>query len=182
MKRLYIILTLFIVTIFSFLSFSHGIRAQESQEIDVEAKKIEYTLPYHGILPDHPLYFFKKTRDSMWVFFTRDNVKKAELLLLLSDKKVAMSNSLAEKGKWGLGGETLLIAEKDFEKLIGVLTISKKQGVSPQEDFVLRVKLSNEKHGEVIEDILIGAPQGDKSNIEEAMKLNKKLKKQLDGL
>lgn len=141
-------------------------------EIIMQNSEVEYTLPHPGILPDHPLYGIKKFRDMVWVFLMRDHVRKAEVLLLQSDKKVAMAQALAEKGKWNLTAETLGSAEKDFTEVIEALEMSKQIGSSASEDFIDVVILSNEKHVEVMEDILAATPQGVRSEIEEIIQIN----------
>ncbi len=151
----------------------------DSQEIKIEAKKIEYVLPYPGILPDHPLYFLKAIRDRSLVFFTRDYIKKAQLYLLFSDKRINMALSLTKKGKWRLIASTISKGEKYALKMIQLLEESKKQGVSPEGEFVLKVKLSNEKHREAIETILKDAPQGERKAIEEVLRLNRQIEENL---
>ena len=151
----------------------------DSQEIKIEAKKIEYVLPYPGILPDHPLYFLKAIRDRSLVFFTRDYIKKAQLYLLFSDKRINMALSLTKKGKWRLIASTISKGEKYALKMIQLLEESKKQGVSPEGEFVLKVKLSNEKHREAIETILKDAAQGERKAIEEVLRLNRQIEENL---
>jgi hypothetical protein len=184
LKR-FILFTLF----FSFVFFSvyllvlaeEGSKTND-QEIKIEAKKIDYILPYPGILPDHPLYFVKVVRDKFIDFFTRDYLKKAQLYLLYSDKKTNMAIQLTKKGKWALMITTISKGEKYTLKLIELLETSKKQGVSPNNNFVLKCKLSNEKHREVIENLLKDTPQGERKNIEEVLNLNRQIKEKLNKL
>jgi hypothetical protein len=44
----------------------------------IQNQKIDYDLPYPGLLPDHPLYFIKAGRDKITELITRDNIKKAK--------------------------------------------------------------------------------------------------------
>src|SRR3989338_5370865 len=48
----------------------------------------DYTLPYPGLLPDHPLYNLKALRDKILLWFTKDEVKLVELNPLISHKKI----------------------------------------------------------------------------------------------
>jgi len=148
-------------------------------EIKIEAKKIDYVLPYPGILPDHPLYFLKAVRDKSLDFFTRDYIKKAQLYLLFSDKRANMAIELAKKGRWGLMISTVSKGEKYTLKIIQLLKTSKKQGASAESDFILRVKLSNDKHREIIETLLKDIPQGERKKLEEVLNLNKQIKEKL---
>lgn len=149
------------------------------QEIKIEAKKTDYILPYPGILPDHPLYLLKATRDRLLDFFTRDYLKKAQLYLLFSDKRANMAIDLAKKGKWELMISTVSKGEKYILKMIQLLETSKKQGASPESDFILRIKLSNEKHREIIENLLKNTPHGKRKGLKEVLNLNKQIKEKL---
>src|SRR4030067_2121577 len=87
-----------------------------SQPVILNQEKIEYNLPYPGILPDHPLFIIKSIRDKILEFTTRDNSKKAELYLLLSDKRAAMVMPLAKNGKDKLAVTSLKQTEEYFSK------------------------------------------------------------------
>ncbi len=57
----------------------------------------EYILPYPGLLPDHPLYFLKRIRDTILGVLITHPVRRAEFHILRSDKKLNMSVFLLEK-------------------------------------------------------------------------------------
>lgn len=152
------------------------------QPIKVEAieEKVVYNLPYPGILPDHPLYFLKVVRDRITDWLTRDNLKKAELYLLYSDKRVAMAQFLSKKGKINLAISTFSKAEKYFLKIPPLLEKAKKQGVSPPPGFVEKLKLANSKHNDITQSLIKEFPQGASESLTEIIKLNEKIKKQLE--
>lgn len=154
----------------------------ESQPVNLTQEKIEYNLPYPGILPDHPLYFFKKTRDKLLELTTRDSMKKAELYLLFSDKKIAMAMNLAKNGKDKTAVTSLAEAEQYFSQIPDLVKTSEKQGVSPTSDFLERLKLSNSKHKEVGNSLLRDLPQNFSSEINKSLDLNRKLKLELEKL
>lgn len=170
---LFLILFFFLFIISSIYLFSY------SQSITLSQSKVIYDLPYPGILPDHPLYYFKILRDRILEFATRDYLKKADLYLLYSDKRVAMSLALAKKGKDKQALVTLSKAEKYFLKTPPLLKTSKKQGVNPTADLVNRLKLSNAKHKEIIENFLKELPQGQTEFINQILKLNEEVRKEL---
>lgn len=151
-------------------------------EVKIEGKEVVYQLPYPGILPDHPLYFIKGLRDRILDFLTRDSLKKAELYLLYSDKRINMSQDLLKKGKWSLMISTASKGEKYSLKMVDYLKRAKKQGSSPTSEFILRAKLSNEKHREVLENLLKETPQGERQQLIEVINLNEQIKKLLDNL
>lgn len=172
---------LFFVLVYCFLLASN-FKIIYSQEIKIEKKDIKYDLPYPGILPDNPLYFLKEWRDKILDFTTRDNLKKANLYLLFSDKRANMVFELAQKGKWNLAKTTMLKAEKYFVKIPSLVEKSKKQGVSADGNFILDLKLSNEKHKEIIETLIKDVSFGEKRVLEEILKINKEIKDKLSPL
>lgn len=153
-----------------------------ANEIKIESKQVEYNLPYPGILPDNELYFVKIARDKLMDFFTRDFLKKAELNLLFADKKIVMASELTKKNKWSIAKKTISEAEGHYQRIIDALVESKKQGTSASGDFILKVKLSNEKHRQTIENLLKDAPGGDAAYFEETLKTNKEISQELTKL
>lgn len=77
-------------------------RDQMEGKINVEIVKIGdrvvYRLPQSGMLSDNTLYIFKEMRNWIWERFSFGEVKKARILLLLADKKMAECRKLIEKG------------------------------------------------------------------------------------
>ena len=142
--------------------------------------RVAYNLPYPGILPDHPFYFLKAIRDRITDWLTRDNLKKAELYLLYSDKRVSMAQLLSKKGKINLAISTFSKGEKYFLKIPSLLEKAKKQGVSPPSDFVQKLKLANDKHYEVAQSLIKEFPQGVSESMREIVRLNEEVKKQLE--
>lgn len=156
----------------------------ESSGVSINApqKKVVYDLPYPGILPDHPLYFLKIIRDRINEFLTRDSLKKAQLYLNYSDKRVAMALALSAKGKHQAALTSFSKGEKYFEKIIYLLKEAKKQGNQAPSSFVEIIKLSNAKHNELIGEIMKAAPQGLQDDINQLLDLNLKIKKELEML
>lgn len=180
MKKTISIIIFFIVLalslpVFYLISNSQSITLPEKEEV-------VYDLPYPGMLPDNPLHIFKDMRDGIFEFFTRDNLKKAELLLLYSDKRVRAAELLVGKGKSALAAETLLEAEKNSLKIPPLLAETKKQGATAPGTFLLKLKQSNVKHRQVIEKLLQQSPQGEQDRFDEIVKINKEVTKQFSKL
>ncbi len=152
-----------------------------SQTISLSDRKVIYELPFPGILPDNPLYPVKMVRDRLLDLITRDNIKKAELYFLYSDKRAAMAISLTNIGKAKLAISTLTKGEKYSEKIPNLLKNAKEQGVTPSENLLYKLKLSNDKHREIIETIAKQIPQGQEKDIEYLLNLNSKVKKDLSS-
>jgi len=153
-----------------------------SQPFNLNQDKVEYNLPYPGILPDHPFFFIKEIRDKVLEWTTRDSLKKAELYLLFSDKRVAMAMVLAKNGKDKHAVTAFMQGEQYFSKIPPLLEISRKQGVSASSDFVQRIKLSNAKHKEIGGGFLKDLPQGQNNTVNRALDLNQEIKRKIEKL
>ncbi len=144
-------------------------------------EKVIYNLPYPGLLPDSPLYLTKIVRDRINDFLTRDNLKKAELYLLNSDKRASMSMALALKGKNKLAIDTFIKGEKYFIKIPNLLRSAKKQGTQAPSSFIETLKLSNAKHKEMIEELIKILPQGLNEPLTQLSDLNQQIKTEIDS-
>lgn len=126
---------------------------------------IDYNLAYPGkILPDHPLWSIKALRDRVWLLLTSNVAKKAELKLLFSDKRLGASKALFEKDKPELAYTTLTKGEKYLEEAME----SERQARGSEMDtyeFLKRLANAALKHREVIDQILILAPEDAKPEI-----------------
>ena len=145
-------------------------------------EKVIYNLPYPGLLPDSPLYITKIVRDKITDFLTRDNLKKAELYLLYSDKRTSMSLVLASKGKSQLAIDTFVKGEKYFLKIPELLRSAKKQGAQAPSSFIETLKLSNAKHKELIEELIKILPQGLNQPLIQLSDLNQQVKSEIESL
>lgn len=175
---------LFLITAFIFLIplFTYIMISQSEAAIETPQEKVIYNLPYPGILPDHPLYPIKALRDKMRDFLTRDNLKKAELYLLYSDKRAAMSLALAKKGKSQKAIDTFSKGEKYFLKIPALLKAAKQQGGQAPSSFVETLNLSNAKHKEMIAELIKILPQGLNESLSQLSELNSQVKNELKML
>ncbi len=173
-----ILIFIFIIGVFT----SFYLLNLTQQGIVYSQEKVVYTLPYPGILPDHPLYFLKIIRDKALDFVTRDKIKKANLYLLFSDKRVNMAIFLSKKGKNKLAVTTFSKGEKYFLKIPDLLTASKEQGVGPSPELVETLRVSNAKHRELANELLRVAPTEEIRTVEEILKINQQIKNKLKKL
>lgn len=175
-------LALFFISLTIFLSLPSFYLIAQSQSIELREPSVVYNLPYPGLLPDHPLYVFKKTRDNILVFATRDTMKKAQLYLLLSDKHIAMAVELENKGKDQQAFEQLQEAEALFVQIPPLLETSKEQGVSPTGDFMQTLFLSNAKHQQVITQVIKNITDPQVDDVNALIKLNSSAKTSLNKI
>lgn len=132
--------------------------ATDEEDVD-KPIDIDYKLPFPGkILPDNPLWYLKVVRDRLWLFFTFDPMRKADLNLLFADKRLWASKMLFEKGKSDLGLSTLTKAEKYLEEASKGEGKERALGVETK-NFLITLSKSSLKHRQTIEEILLLAPE-----------------------
>lgn len=114
-----------------------------------QSQTVDYYLPYPGILPDHPLYWLKMTRDRIMLWLTFNPNTKFERLLLFADKRIGAAKVLTDGGKVQLGITTATKAEKYLEQAYLTLIQIKNTG---QVDPALVTNLTKAvlKHQELI--------------------------------
>lgn len=130
-----------------------GEAIESSPEAIPTPSKVDYYLPYPGILPDHFLYPLKMARDRIWLLLTFDPLKKAEVLLLFADKRVGAAKTLIEGGKQRLGVSTLTKAEKYLERAITQAEKAEEKGkdVIPLYEKLAKATL---KHEEILTEVM----------------------------
>ncbi|HCM82552.1 MAG: hypothetical protein UT57_C0026G0004 [Microgenomates group bacterium GW2011_GWC1_39_7] len=145
-------------------------------------QKVEYTLPYPGILPDHPLYFLKRLRDTILERLITDPIRKAEFYVLQSDKRLQMGIMLTDGGKGNLGESTISKAEKYMEQAAVGLSAYKKSGGIVPPYVVERLEKATAKHKEVMTDLLEKVQETEKAGLEGSMTLLKEVIASLGSL
>lgn len=125
---------------------------------------VDYTLPFPGLLPDHPLYFLKVIRDKLVDLFTSDSQKRVEFLLLMADKRIVMGQLLVDKGDSDLGRSTISKGGKYFLRATEELSILEKS--KPESASRLRDKLLSayKKHQQVLQGIYAKLDEKEQGN------------------
>ena len=103
-------------------------------------------------------------RDRIWYIVTRSPLKRAELALLFSDKRLILSKSLFEIKKPDIALSTLTKGEKYLELAVNQEKVAREKGIDTSE-FLARFAMASLKHRQVIEEILILAPEDAKPEI-----------------
>jgi hypothetical protein len=130
---------------------------------------INYFLPYPGgILPDNWLWYFKAIRDRMQYLVTGDHLRKADLNLLYSDKRLGASLTLFENKKPDIAATTLVKGEKYLEEAAKDEEMARKAGINTN-NFLIKLANASLKHRQIIEeDIISLAPEDIKPEIVKA--------------
>jgi len=138
--------------------FSQGVEMHEEQQ-EGDTIEIDYALPYPGrISPDSPLWPLKAFRDKVWLLLTTNPSRKGELQLLYADKRLVMSKALFEKDKSEIAFATLTKAEKYLEEACSIEEKNRQTGIDTYE-FLTTLSKASLKHRQVIEEILLIAPE-----------------------
>jgi hypothetical protein len=117
--------------------------------------EIVYPLPYPGkILPDNWLWYFKAARDKIQYTVTTDALKKADLALLYSDKRLGASLTLFENKKPDLAVSVLTKGEKYLEIAAKDEMIARNKGIDTH-DFLTRFATASLRHRQIIEEKII---------------------------
>lgn len=125
-----------------------GVKIIKAFEATPAAQKVDYYLPYPGILPDHPLYWLKMVRDRVQLWLTTDSLQRAEKLLLYADKRLGAGWALVEGNKPDLGITTVTKAEKYLEQAVN---LAQKLGEGEKEvKFKAKLAKAVKKHEEVL--------------------------------
>lgn len=142
-------------------------RELDTNSVEVKGKEMEinYYLPYPGrILQDNSLWFAKALRDKIWLKLTVSPLRKMDLLLLLSDKRLVGSKILIEKDKASVALSALGKGEKYLEEASKLEQKSRKEGVDTK-SFLSKLASAALKHRQVIEEMLLIAPEDVKPSI-----------------
>lgn len=178
MKSLFFAILLSVLFIFNLSVVS----AQEvSPTVSPTPAATTYQLPYPGILPGHPFYFFKSLRDKIWGVMISNPLKKAEFDLLQADKSIASAELLfKQKAEKSLIFSQLADAGTYFSEALDKSVAAKKQGMD-HNDLTKRMAVANQRHQEVVLEMTKTGSKEDKekylSELEKIKELGKRTEK-----
>lgn len=154
MKKLFFALCLFLALPFfwndSIVALSPRVSDIPKPSVTPTPQPVEYTLPYPGILPTHPLYMVKLLRDKIIEMLITDPLSKADFYILQADKKLNMSISLTNAKKAKEAGTALGESLAAREQSLTILINHKKSGSTVPGHLTEKFFLSLEKHLEIL--------------------------------
>jgi hypothetical protein len=149
------------VSILSSSSVSYTFTTPVAPTVNIDKTDIQvnYIFPYSGrVLPDSPFWSLKAIRDRVWYLISSSPLRKAELALLFSDKRLVAAKTLLENGKPNVAIPTLTKGEKYLETAVNQEKIARSEGYDTSA-FLNKLILSSLKHREVIEDLMPLIPE-----------------------
>lgn len=155
--------------------------ADQSLEMTATTK-VDYQLPYPGMLPDNPLYFLKQIRDWILDKLIMDPVKKAEFYILQGDKRLVMGTMLNTSGKVVLGEQVISKGEKYMYNAVQSLLAMKAKGQNVPGYLVDQLTKSLAKHTEVISGEIAKAGDAEKAGLTASLNLVTQLQSDLAKL
>ncbi len=171
-----------VVSIFDSASVNFSFSQAPTPSPDPAQVDVGYAFPYPGrIRPDSLLWPVKAIRDRLWLLVTFNPVKKAEVMLLFADKRLAFVQSLFESGKSDLAASTLTKAEKYLESALAQARLAQGQDIDTGE-FLDKFAKASLKHRQTIEVILGVAPEDAKPMVIQTLDYPKKLFNEVKAL
>ncbi len=90
--------------------------------------RVDYQLPYPGLLPDNPLYFLKTFRDNIVSILISDTIKRTQFELLQADKHINAGLYLSKNNKSQLASESITKSQAYFQQAIVNLKKARSEG------------------------------------------------------
>jgi len=144
------------------ITYSFKANTSETSVLGIQTQEVNYQMPYEGkVLPDSPLWVLKAARDRIWYSITASHLKKAELALLFSDKRLVSAKILFERKKPDIAISTLVKGEKYLEIATAQEAIARSQGYDTSV-FLERLAVASLKHRQMIESLISLVPEDGK--------------------
>lgn len=115
----------------------------------ITSTEVRYELPYPGVLPDSPWYFFKIIRDGITLTVVRNEPERSFYEVFLADKKIAAAEKLLTKGKFPLAAVTAMKAEDLLRAAVSRDFDKKKHS-----DLIAKIAVAKTKHREILRKIM----------------------------
>ena len=133
----------------------------------------ERGLPAAGITPDSWTYGFKKFFEGVDMFFTFDDVAKAEKHINYAELRLAEAKEMAEKGKPEFVNDLIEEYEDNLERGNEISRIAQQVGKNVTKVTEL-VAVATSIHLDVLEDVLQKVPEQAKPSIQRAITSSKR--------
>ena len=121
--------------------------------------RVEYILPYPGMLPDHPLYMLKKLRDAIIEMLISNPINKSEFYILQADKKLNMGISLSAQGKQAQEKDILAQSLVARTQAVTLLEETVQSGGKVPAFVLEKMMVSLSKHKEVLSDLKLSTDE-----------------------
>lgn len=157
-----------LISIFNSSSITYSLSKSPEPTLNgIKAPDSESKIPYMGnVLPDSPLWGLKVLRDKIWFGVTTSHLRRAQLALLFSDKRILMTKVLFEEGKPDIALSTYLEGEKYLVVAVDEEKIARSQGVDT-DDFLIKLASSTSQHKVIMDSLMYLVPDDIKHEVSE---------------
>ena len=145
-------------------------------------QKVEYVLPYPGILPTHPLYRLKLIRDWIMERLIVDPLRKAEFYILQADKYLSMAIVFSSRNASDEAAKAAGTAELFMAKAYASALQTKTTGKEVPGHVFDRIERSTGKHIEVLGELWQIASGSTKTAFGQALEAVKNVQAQIGSL
>ena len=156
-----------------------GIDMSASESSAIVGQRVNYELPYPGMLPDNPFYFLKALRDGIVKLLINDEMTMARFSLENAEKRMYAGQLLLEKNKDKLAIETISKSNNYLDDARNAVVSAQRQNPKDPDvkPFLLQFRSAVLKHREIAHDSrklvdkdLSGYFAVEEERIDEAMK------------
>ena len=132
-----------------------GIDPNASGSSAVVPQRVNYELPYPGMLPDNPFYFLKMARDGIVKLLINDSVKRARFSLLNGEKRMYAGKMLVDKSKDQLAVTTISKSNNYMLEGLDAIRAARKQNAKNLDirPFLQQFQTATQKHQEMMGDM-----------------------------
>lgn len=140
-----------------------------------EKVSVDYSLPYPGkISPTSPLWFLKAFRDKAILAANVDFRSKADLLLLMADKRLSFAREYFERGEIETSLSVLNKAEMYLSLSYESAIHARDKGESI-DNFLQKLSASSLKHRQLIEQMAANSPDDARAYFTQKMDTSKNI-------
>ena len=131
-----------------------GVEEKATESSKTLPQRVNYELPYPGILPDSPFYFLKVIRDGIVKLLINEDMKMARFSLENAEKRMYAGKLLIDKSKDELALSTISKSNNYLDDAMrAVMDAKKKNSKNPDiRSFLLQTRTAIAKHIEIIMD------------------------------
>jgi hypothetical protein len=151
-----------------FLVFPRPVVAEDvASGSGVVETKIEYDMPYPGLLPTSPFYPLKMLRDRVVGYLISDPLKRAEFSLLQADKRLqaGVALLLEDPQESSLALATISKGENYFDEAFHHTALARRQKRDVY-DMGVKLSVAARKHEEILINVSRSIPSREKDSYE----------------
>lgn len=142
-----------------------------AQEATPPAEVLEEPIYTPRLLPDNPLYFLKRIKERIELFFAFTPEKRAEKLAEIATRRIAEAKMMVKKGKPEFVERLMARYQKHLERAIEKTEEAKKKGKEVEKVLEIITQATSQHQG-VLSEVYEKVPEEAKKAIEKAIEVS----------